>query len=351
MDQFVAADVHSASTTFSVRSASGRVTRRVTMETNGREIVGFLRSLHGRVALTFEEGPLAQWMYEVCRDHVEKVVVCNPRKNKLLAVGNKSDVGDADKLSELLLVGSLSNVHHGGASSLKELVKAYLALVRTAVQAKNQLKAVFRGRAIAVGGSDIYEKESRQTWLEKLEGARRQRALWLFEHLDTIERLREEALKALTAEARRHPEWKLLRSVPGIGPIRAAVIRAIVGTPHRFRTKRQFWTYAGFAVVTRGSSDYVSTDDGFKRRPPRTRGLNPNHNPILKATFKSAALESVRRTGHFRSRFEAMVASGIAPEMALLTIARKIAAITLAIWKKGESYNPKKLVSPTAVTS
>jgi hypothetical protein len=37
------------------------------------------------------------------------------------------------------------------------------------------------------------------------------------------------------------------------------------------------------------------------------------------------------------------VASGNKPELVLLTIARKIAAITLALWKKGERYDETKL--------
>jgi hypothetical protein len=36
------------------------------------------------------------------------------------------------------------------------------------------------------------------------------------------------------------------------------------------------------------------------------------------------------------------------PEMARLTLARKIAAITLKIWKKGEAFNPEHLKSQAA---
>ena len=39
---------------------------------------------------------------------------------------------------------------------------------------------------------------------------------------------------------------------------------------------------------------------------------------------------------------------GMQPEMARLTLARKIAAITLKIWKKGEAFNPEHLKSQAA---
>ena len=41
------------------------------------------------------------------------MVVCDPRKNALLKVGNKNDRVDARKLSELLRAGLLTPVYHG----------------------------------------------------------------------------------------------------------------------------------------------------------------------------------------------------------------------------------------------
>ena len=39
-----------------------------------------------------------------------------------------------------------------------------------------------------------------------------------------------------------------------------------------------------------------------------------------------------------------LLAKGLKPQMARLTLARKIAAITLSVWKKGERFNPDKLM-------
>lgn len=351
--QFAAADAHSTTTTFSIRNESGKVTERRTVETTGREIVRVLKGLRRPVLLTFEEGPMAQWLYETARPHVQDVVVCNPRKNRLLGDGNKSDDIDADKLSELLRLGSLKPVFHATEGvRLKELVQGYATLVKGGVAAKNQLKALFRGRAIDVTGGGIYRAMHREEWLQKLEGARRQRARWLYELLETTQRLREEAQKAMLEEAKKYPEYKLLVTIPGIGPIRGAMLRAYVVTPHRFRTKRQFWGYVGLGIRTRTSSDYVKTPSGLQRkRVKHARGLNPNHHPVLKMVFKSAALEAVQNGADFRDTYLRMTTeSGIAKEMALLTIARKIAAITLRIWKNGEVYDPRKATKLSTAT-
>jgi len=65
------------------------------------------------------------------------------------------------------------------------------------------------------------------------------------------------------------------------------------------------------------------------------RGLDHSHNHHLKYVFKSAAVQASTRQGPFRDFYEALVAKGMRPEMARLTLARKIAVITLAVWKKG----------------
>ena len=40
--------------------------------------------------MTFEEGTWS-WLYDLLNPHVDKLVVCNPRKNALLKDGNKGD--------------------------------------------------------------------------------------------------------------------------------------------------------------------------------------------------------------------------------------------------------------------
>src|SRR5215469_4983549 len=57
----------------------------------------------------------------------------------------------------------------------------------------------------------------------------------------------------------RKPEtWratKLLCQIPSIGPIGAALLIALIQTPHRFRTKRQLWNYSGLGIETHGSAE------------------------------------------------------------------------------------------------
>ena len=78
------------------------------------------------------------------------------------------------------------------------------------------------------------------------------------------------------------------------------------------------------------------------RKPIATRGLNRNYNRRMKEVFIGAATGG-SHSEPCRSYLEALENRGIRKEMARLTLARKIAAVALRIWKKGEAFDPKKL--------
>ena len=100
-------------------------------------------------------------------------------------------------------------------------------------------------------GEDIYDIKKRHQWLEQLPPSKRRRAELLGQQLALLQPLRQEAEKWLREEAKGHAALRWVKTVPGLGPIRRAQVVATVVTPHRFRTRRQFWSYCGLAVVTK----------------------------------------------------------------------------------------------------
>jgi hypothetical protein len=124
-----------------------------------------------------------------------------------------------------------------------------------------------------------------------------------------------------------------------------AFLLAIVATPFRFRRKRQLWPYVGLAVVTRTSSENEIVEGKLRRRKraPLTRGLNRNHNRVLKNVFKGAANAAAAKAGPLKEAYDCCVAGGVREEMAKLTLARKIASVVLRLWKKGELWDSKRL--------
>jgi transposase len=180
------------------------------------------------------------------------------------------------------------------------------------------LKALYRGRGLDCSGHALYRADQRSNWLAKLnEEAARFRAESLLEQLKSLSQLRNQAKQRLVAQAQAHADYQILVKLPGFGPVRVAQLIAAVGTPHRFRTKRQFWPYCGYAVVTRSSADYQIVEGKIvkQRKKVSTRGLNRNHNPQLKQVFKSAALTALRHEA-IKAYYQRLIDQGTRPELA-----------------------------------
>ena len=346
--KYIGMDVHKEAISIAVLNSSGKLVMECIIETKASTILQFFQGLSGSLHVTFEEGTWAAWLYDLLKPHVTNLVVCNPRKNTLLKQGSKSDRIDARKLAELLRNGSLSAVYHGenGLRMLKELSRSYLTISKDLGRVMNRLKALYRSWAIPCAGTQVYAPRHRSEWLGKItEAGVRRRAELYYQQLDALRFLHQQARKELLAEGRKHSATKLLRQIPGIGPLRAAHLVALMQTPHRFRTKRHLWNYSGLGLETHDSAQYCVVEGQLQRskKPQQLRGLNANHNHDLKDIFKGAAMRASTCDGPFRNFYETLLAKGIRPTMARLTLARKIAAITLVVWKKGASFDANYL--------
>jgi transposase len=346
--KYIGMDVHQASISIAVRDATGKVVAESIIETKATTILEFIRGLKGSLSITFEEGTSAAWLYDLLKPHVTKVIVCDPRKNSLLNAGSKNDRVDARKLSDLLRAGLLTSVYHGenGVRTLRELGRSYITVTKDLTRVMNRLKALYRSWAIPCAGEKVYSTRHRSAWLEKLsEAGVRRRAEQLYQQLDALRRIRQEARRELLAESQKHPADQLLRQIPRLGPIRVALLIGLVQTPHRFRTKRQLWAYCGLALQTRASGEYRFRGGELlpSKKSPALRGLNVNHNHDLKNLFKGAATHVSTSTDPLGDFYRNLLAKGMKPSMARLTLARKMAAIVLSVWKKGARFDPGEL--------
>jgi len=346
--KYIGLDVHKESISIAVLNAAGKIVMECVIETKAITLLQFLGGLRGELHVTFEEGTSAAWLYDLIQPHVTQVVVCDPRQNALLNAGNKSDRIDARKLAELLRGNQLKAVYHGehGVRTLKELVRSYLTISKDVARVMTRVKAIYRSWAIPCTGKQVYAPHHRAEWLAKIsEPGVHRRAEFYYQQLDALRSLRQQVRRELLAESQKHPAWKLLCQIPSIGPIRAAILIGILQTPHRFRTKRQLWTFSGFGIETHSSADYRSVEGQLRRAQKQIsiRGLNSNHNHDLKNLFKGAAIVAASKPGPFQEFYTALLARGIRPDMARLTLARKIASITLLIWKKGVRFDAQYL--------
>jgi transposase len=351
MDRYIGLDVHATSTTAAVVNGRGKKLASSVLETNGRALVEFVKGLAGTLHVCLEEGEQAGWVYEVLSPHVGDVVVARVKRS----MGSKNDELDAFGLAEMLRRGAVDVrvfKDEGDYGALRQLVKVHLWAVQDTARSKNRLKGVFRSRGVSVVGQKVYSVERRDEWLAKLPSKSRSAAEVLYAQYDALCEVRDKAERELIAESRRHSICQVLETCPGLGKVRVARLVAFVVTPHRFRRRSQFWAYCGLAIVMRSSSDWVQAADGrwARAKLQRTCGLNKSHNSVLKSVFKGAATTVIhqRRETGLAQGYRRQLDAGTKPSLAKLTLARRIAATALAMWKDEEVYDPHRVATKPA---
>jgi hypothetical protein len=106
-EKYIGMDVHAATISVAVKNAEGKLLMECVLETKAATILEFMQGLRGTLALTFEEGTSATWLYDLLKPHVSRLVVCDARKNALLGwqperSGGCTQLGELVKWSESL---------------------------------------------------------------------------------------------------------------------------------------------------------------------------------------------------------------------------------------------------------
>jgi transposase len=333
---YIGCDCHISTLDCAVVNEKGHETRKQKMNTGVKELMGFVKNIPKPRKIIIEEGTLANWLLEVCTDYGEKLIITDPKTNRWIGrAGQKNDTIDATKLAHLARGGYIKEIHHpiGHRRRFRELVLSYHDTVKSQTRIKNKLKAKFRQNGIQCTGETVYSNTCREKWKKKLPQDKIVQIMVavLWQQLDHVRGVREELFGHICKQSRQYPEIKRFKQIPGIGPIHAATISAIVENPHRFANKKKLWMYAGFGLAEKVSGEKVYS-----------KNLTRNYNRLLKSAFKQAAGAAINaRDNQFRRQYLRLtIVQGIASHRAKLTVARSMLAAVYGMWKSGEAYDP-----------
>jgi transposase len=278
---------------------------------NLKDLKAYLGSLKGRVILTFEESGFAHWLYLELLDEVDRVVICDPFKNKLLFHGPKTDKIDARKLCQLLRAGLLTEVYHStsGLYELRLLVSAYEDVVRSGIRVLNQLAALKLGHRDSGKAAAFI-------------------AGILNENTDLYRRSKGEFERRFRDVARRNTLVRFQKGISGVGIIGAVKIVACVVDAQRFPHVGKYFSYCGLI-----KHEKLSGGRSYGRRKPR-------YSHMLKSVYKTAALAAINGHNPIRDYYDHLLAQGVAEHNARHAVARHIARISYGMLKNGTRYEP-----------
>jgi len=317
---YIGLDAHSSICTLCVVDPRGQEIDNRTIVTNGRLLVDYIKSLGGKIIIAFEECDLSCWLFDILHRHAHEVIVCNPTQNAQYKRA-KTDKLDARNLANLLRGGYLKSVFHDGSKreKLRILMSSYQDNVQEIVRLKNRLKTTKR-RAKLFSKQDI---PSHASFIEERLQAQ------LSQSLITHEKYQALITKYITC----FKEAKFLMSIPGIAYIQSAKIIAQVIDPARFENKYKFFAYSGLVKHPRISAE---------RKYGSTRIWG---NRTLKCVFKMAAHSAIKGDNALRKLYEHLRDRGLSDYSARNAVARKIAVLTLTLWKNSKFFDEKIVIA------
>ena len=190
---------------------------------------------------------------------------------------------------------------------------------------KTKLKARLRMQGVIVTGERLFSSTGRKEVLVKVESRDLRTAITqLYEVLDQSVVAQEQARLLMLRAAQAFPEIKLLRTVPGIGPIGACRFSAYIHTPSRFSSKRKLWKYCRLSVSHRSSNGKPL------RRPRLDRSGCGRLKDVSRKAF-DAAVRSRQDNGFKRTYLRALETTHYKTH-ARLTVQRKIVSTLRAMW-------------------
>jgi len=182
---YIGADVHSNSIEMAILKRK-KIVKRYKIPATIYAASQVLDSLGPKKYIAVEEGPMAGWLYRNLRQKVERFVVADPRRNKLISSdGDHDDKIDSEKLAMLLKGGYLREVYHSDNArreELKQWVTLYHDRVKDAVRNINKIRARCRMHGLTIPRKVLRQSEHRDLWLSKLKQpalAKQLLMLWL----------------------------------------------------------------------------------------------------------------------------------------------------------------------------
>jgi len=288
--------------------------------------------------LTFEEGPMAGWLARNLRPHVDQLIVCDPKRNALIAKdGDKDDPIDAEKLARLLRGGYLKEVHQVDDLDrvvLKQQVALYNHRVRERVRQGHQLTSLLRRHGVFTSIADLASlEERRHCWRQMPQRAVMIRGLdKIWEIYELLCQQEEELELDLVRLARREEPVRRFTALPGIMWIRAVTFYAYIDTPHRFQTKESLWKYCGIGLERRHSG-----------KGPTQLRVTKGGNRHLKSVLMGAAVSAATQQDNpFADKYRYWTQEEKQhPLTACRNVARTFANTLWGMWKNGSEYNPE----------
>jgi transposase len=345
---YAALDLHSGNSVLGSMDHEGRTQPRMRFATEAtvlRAQVERLRRKRRPLYLTMEAGPLTRWASGIVRPLAERLIICEPRHNRLINSNpTKSDEADVEGMCLLLRLGKLKEVWMG-TDRTREIYRALVYELLNWRDAQRELKALIKARyrqwgVLRLHGIRVFSLKGREEYLAQLPAEEERRMMRrLYGQLDHALRQWKETLQEVQRVGEKFWEVEQFQRVPGVGPIAAHVFSAIIEEPSRFASKFKLWKYSGLGITDRSSDNKPLGYQRLDRRGNHELKNLSYHawRTACKSTTGSNAIKGFYHLSRFRTG---------SVRHARLNTQRKILEALWLIWLRHRPFDPEKFNPP-----
>lgn len=334
-------DVSLKSTHVDIEDEAGRRVKRAVVPTTPAGIEGVVGPYAARgLRVAVEAGGQTAWIYELLMEGGAKVHVGHPVKVKWMAESKKkTDRVDAQLLAHLLRIGGLPEPVHMPSRRSRELRGLLLArrqLVHLRTKLINVVRGLLRQQPVTLRPRALV---SAKGW-ERLSAVPMGRGLReIVTAYEATVRAATQALKPLeeqlAARAAGDPRVARLETIPGVGPVSAQTLVAVVDRIERFATAKKLVAYSGLAPSVRASGERVEYGRITKQGRSEIRAA------WVQAAHAVLAVQAV--AARPLQRWWERVARRRGKKTALVALARKLLTIAFHLLREGTTYDPRRL--------
>ena len=298
------------------------------------------------VCLTLEASSLTRWAAGLVRPLVDRLVICEPRHNRLVnANPNKKDEKDVAAMCLLLRVNKLHEVWMGDDRQ-RQIHRELVYELLNWRDAQRELKALIKARyrqwgVLRVEGTGVFSRTQRDGYLSQLPGEEERRMLLRVyaQHDHAIDQWKG-TLREVRRVGREFWEIAEFEKISGIGVIGAHVFSAIIEDPSRFGTRQQLMSYARLAITERSSDGKPL---GYQRLDRR------GHRDIKTLSYHAwrTSCRTTTRTNAVQRFHRASLERTHDVRHARLNTQRKLLTAMWRMWLRREPWDPERFFPTT----
>lgn len=333
---YIGVDYHKKYSHVTAVNQEGEVIESRRLDNEAEIFQEFLREVGGRSQVVVEASRTWGVIYDLLEEmnEVESVTLAHPLKVRAIAEAKvKTDKIDSETLAQLLRADLIPAAYIPTKETRisKEMLRQRMFLVKLKTRVKNRIH-VFLDRLHIQGpqGTDLFGKKGIQYLTElKLSGVDQEILREDLKLLDVLNKLVGEAEKEIGQILSNDQRVQLLDTIPGLGPILAAVIALEIDNIERFASPKKLASYAGLVPSTYSSGG--KTYHGH---------LTPMSNKWLKWALVEGAWSSIRTSSYCRAFYE-RVKKRKGSNTAAVALGRRLAEIVWHVLREKRVYEER----------